>query len=159
MQVYKAWSASFGVCEEPVTAPAPLVTQPVNITLKPKAHRRRRAVAPPPVPSPPRAEVGPPPAATPEAVESWLRHAVALALIGRELGSEGTAALLSGRLDPPMAAGLAQLRDSGQLAAAIDAALQAHGLAARPDVPLERIMRSALRRYDLRAWLPLPARR
>jgi hypothetical protein len=159
MQVYKAWGSTFGACEAPLVGPAEMVVAPVSVVLQRRVRERRhRPVKEPapvrPAPCPPRREPRTVAAAPEEEMSAWLRRAVALGLVGRELGSEGTAALFAGRMDGSIAKGLAELRDSGQLGSAIERALAEQRLSARPDVPLERIVRSALRRYDLRDWLP-----
>ncbi|MEZ0314689.1 MAG: hypothetical protein ACAI38_23210 [Myxococcota bacterium] len=97
--------------------------------------------------------------ASPEVTAAWLRRAVELCHAAREAGSEGLATVLAGRLDDELAASLRGVRASGQLRAAIDAALTAKGIEPRPDVPLERIIQSALRRHALRPWLEALQRR
>jgi phytoene dehydrogenase-like protein len=69
------------------------------------------------------------------------------------MGSEGLATLFAAHLDGRLAAALTRVRDSGQLGAAIATALRETGVEARPDCPIERILSSALRRYELREWL------
>ncbi len=168
MQVYKAWSVAFargcvGEAAPPPQAPSVVTLPPVTLVV-----RRRRPKPKPcplrPVPEPPRhpstpseqrgaAVSGKPAAEAYVPLTVWLRHAVTLAIAGRHMGVEGTASLLAGRLDRRQAAALACLAEAGQLDASIAMALRSAGLSERPDVPLKRIINSALRRYELRPWL------
>ena len=168
MQVYKAWSVAFARACMGEAAPAARGPNGVAAPAVMIVVRRQRPKPKPcplrPAPEPPRRGAT---ASDQRVVTSssrpqveayvplavWLRHAVALALHGRHMGVEGTASLLAGRLDRRQADALRCLRGAGQLDAAIAMALRDAGLSQRADVPLKRIMISALRRYELAPWL------
>lgn len=169
MQTYRAWSALSNSCVGtfPVEKPVALTIPPVTIVVPSKRridavatkHAKSTVTAPPcpltPSPAAPKAKCPLKPLTAEQqiAVSGWLKYAVRHVLTAPHAGSEHHADALEDIIDGGHFDALKRLRANGQLTAAIDAALANEGLSRRPDVPLERIIVSAMRRYELRPWI------